>query len=187
MDAPAAATRHITIAQGEHRASGGPEVVMSTLLGSCVAACIYDPVVGVGGMNHFLLPGETAKGADARGYGAHLMELLINSMMRLGAQRPRMRAKLFGGARMMAGLSDIGRRNATFAQTYLDDEGIGVVSADLGGERARRVQFWTASGRARIRYSAPGEASAAFDPRLAVEPVAPCGDIELFLSPRGST
>src|SRR4051812_24075597 len=100
--------RRINIVQGEYKVSGDPGVVITTLLGSCVAACIRDPVAGVGGMNHFLLPGsEVGASKVSESMGVHLMELLLNGLMREGAQRDRLEAKLFGGARMMSGLSDI--------------------------------------------------------------------------------
>lgn len=165
------------VVQGERRASGDETIVFSTVLGSCVAACLFDAVAGVGGMNHFLLPGETEaeRGGDVV-YGAHLMELLVNDLMQMGAQRPRLAAKLFGGARILAGLTDIGRKNADFAQRYLAYEGIRVVSADVGGVQARRLQFWPVGGRARVRYSAQEDARLQ-ERRPAA---APCGAVELF-------
>ncbi|MBV8473590.1 MAG: chemotaxis protein CheD [Hyphomicrobiales bacterium] len=173
--------RKIPIVQGEYRVSADPNVVVTTLLGSCVAACIRDPVAGVGGMNHFLLPGEESRnyGQDAERYGDYLMELLINGLMTQGAQRERLEAKLFGGARMMRGLSDIGRKNAEFAEKYLRHEGITVVGKDLGGERGRRLQYWPVSGRARQSYVAVGAGVEAVD---VVRPQAPprSGDVELF-------
>ena len=107
------------IVQGEYKVSDDPDVVLTTLLGSCVAACIRDPVKGIGGMNHFLLPGgDVGSSRDSERIGVHLMELLLNGLMRQGAQRERLEAKLFGGARMMQGLSDIGAKNAAFAKTF---------------------------------------------------------------------
>ena len=108
-------------------------------------------------MNHFLLPGEDGRSHDheAERYGDYLMELLINGLMKQGAHRDRLEAKLFGGARMMGGLSDIGKKNAEFAERYLEHEGIAVVGKDLGGERGRRLQYWPVSGRARQAYVAP--------------------------------
>ncbi|HEY1941057.1 MAG TPA: chemotaxis protein CheD [Roseiarcus sp.] len=173
--------RKLHIVQGEYRVSADPNVVVTTLLGSCVAACIRDPVAGVGGMNHFLLPGEEARthGQDAERYGDYLMELLINGLMQQGAQRERLEAKLFGGARMMRGLSDIGRKNAEFAERYLRHEGISVVGKDLGGERGRRLQYWPVSGRARQSYVATGGGVEEIE---VVKPLAPPrgGEVELF-------
>ena len=171
--------RRIHIVQGEYKVSDDPDVVVSTLLGSCVAACIRDPMTGVGGMNHFLLPGEDGRAHDheAERYGDYLMELLINGLMKQGAQRERLEAKLFGGARMMGGLSDIGKKNAEFAERYLKHEGIAVVGKDLGGERGRRLQYWPVTGRARQAYVAAGG--------IDEKPLKPLlsrdvGDVELF-------
>ena len=177
----------INLVQGEWKVSDDPNVVFTTILGSCVGACIRDPVRGVGGMNHFLLPGGSASGGDARAserMGVHLMELLLNGLMRQGAQRERLEAKIFGGARMMQGLSDIGAKNAEFARSFLKYEGIRMVGGDLGGERGRRLQFWPVSGRARQSYIASGvekanRASASRIP-LPTPDRTGAGDIDLF-------
>ena len=173
--------RRIHIVQGEYKVSGDPNVVVSTLLGSCVAACIRDPVAGVGGMNHFLLPGEDARSHshEAERYGDYLMELLVNGLMKQGAHRDRLEAKLFGGARMMRGLSDIGKKNAEFAERYLKYEGITVVGKDLGGQRGRRIQYWPVSGRARQSYVAEGSGIDNFE--IVRAPMSRgCGEVELF-------
>jgi chemotaxis protein CheD len=145
---PAAATK-LHVVQGDHCVSADPDASMSTILGSCVAACLYDPVRKVGGMNHFLL--ADGDGEEAMRYGAYAMEVLINDLLKMGASRDRLEAKLFGGARMMERLSDIGAGNAEFARRFLAAEGIPVVSESLGGRRARRVEFWPVGGRARQR------------------------------------
>ena len=133
-----ASDRRINIVQGEFKVSDDPQTVLTTLLGSCVAACIRDPVARVGGMNHFLLPGsEVGSQKESESFGVHLMELLLNGLMRQGAQRDRLEAKVFGGARMMSGLSDIGRKNAEFAQRFLAYEGVKVISGDTGGQQGR--------------------------------------------------
>jgi chemotaxis protein CheD len=134
--------------------------MLTTILGSCIAACLWDQMAGVGGMNHFLLPGVDAeardgqalatRGADAAmRYGVHAMELLVNALLRRGAKRQHLQAKLFGGARMIKGLTDIGELNASFAEKFLRAEGIAVVGGSLRGEQGRRIQFWPVSGRAR--------------------------------------
>jgi chemotaxis protein CheD len=140
-------TKH-NIVQGEYLVSGDPGAMISTILGSCVAACIRDPRAGLGGMNHFLLPGEDGE-REGRQYGAYLMELLINGLLSRGARRERLEAKLFGGGRLLAGLTDIGRQNAVFAERFLRDEGIRYEGGSLGGDQARRIQYWPVSGRAR--------------------------------------
>lgn len=152
-----ASLQSIALVQGDHAVSRDAETVFSTVLGSCVAVCLHDPQAGAGGMNHFLLPGEAADGQrrDLDRFGDYLMEVLINDLIKIGADRDRMQAKLFGGANILRGLGAIGAANAAFARRYLRREGIKVVAEDLGGERARRVQFWPASGRARQIYVAP--------------------------------
>lgn len=148
----ATAERKINIVQGEHIVDDSPHTVLTTILGSCIAACIWDGVAGVGGMNHFLLPGDgkhRQPGGDAMRFGVHNMELLVNGLLRRGAMKSRMRAKLFGGARMIKGLTDIGELNATFAEKFLREEGISLVGGSLRGEQGRRIQFWPVSGRAR--------------------------------------
>ncbi|HUZ91956.1 MAG TPA: chemotaxis protein CheD [Methylocella sp.] len=150
----AAGERRVHIVQGEYHVTDDPGVVLTTLLGSCVAACLRDRDLGIGGMNHFLLPGQEGGLADgvpkdAERYGVHLMELLVNGLLRQGARRERLEAKLFGGARTMEGLADIGARNATFAERFLRHEGIRLVGGSLRGEQGRRIQYWPGSGRAR--------------------------------------
>ena len=149
---PAALERKVNIVQGEHCVDDNPHTVVTTILGSCIAACIWDGVAGIGGMNHFLLPGDgkhRQPGGDAMRFGVHAMELLVNGLLRRGAMKSRMRAKLFGGARMIKGLTDIGELNATFAEKFLREEGISLVGGSLRGEQGRRIQFWPVSGRAR--------------------------------------
>ena len=138
----------IHVGQGEHHVSSDPNVLLTTILGSCVALCLRDPQAGVGGMNHFLLPEPRAGVESSRRYGAYAMELLINDVLKAGGRRDRLEAKLFGGGRMFDSLQDVGRFNADFAERYLRDEGIRVVGGSLRGHGARRVQFWPVSGRA---------------------------------------
>ena len=109
-------------------------------------------------MNQFLLPESSHGAAGQVLHGAQAMELLINGLLKLGARKERMRAKLFGGARMMAGLSDVGAANAAFAEAFLRDEGIACLGSSLGGYQARRVRFWPATGRAAQRQFARVEA-----------------------------
>jgi chemotaxis protein CheD len=170
--------RSVLVIQGEYKISDEPDVVLATLLGSCVAACIRDPLAGVGGMNHFLLAdgGVSDTRQHAERYGVHAMELLVNGLLARGAQRSRLEAKLFGGAKTMDGLADVGASNARFARSFAEREGIKVVGECLLGTRGRRVHFWPVSGRARrIFISEP----------VPVRPVAPqpsatSGALELF-------
>jgi len=102
MSAPTSEKR-VRVIQGEYRVSDDPDVVLTTILGSCVAACLRDPHARVGGMNHFLLPGraDCPSAQEAERYGVHLMELLVNGLLQRGAKRQRLEAKLFGGARIV--------------------------------------------------------------------------------------
>lgn len=139
----------INISQGEHAVSAGTSDVISTVLGSCVATCLWDEHAAIGGMNHILLPQDLATSSISNMHGVNAMEVLINEMVKVGALKSRIRAKLFGGARMVAGLSNIGERNAIFAQEFLRGEGIICEAKNLGGTEARRIQFWAATGRVR--------------------------------------
>jgi chemotaxis protein CheD len=163
------------VIQGEYAVSARPQMVLTTVLGSCVAACLYDPLRQIGGMNHFLLPdnGGAADRGDMR-FAAASMEQLINALLRRGAGRPHLRAKLFGGARILPGLPDIGHRNATAAMEFLSAEHIPCLSHSLGGGLARRVRFWPVGGRAQERLLGRGFA----DP--AVPPPPQAGKMELF-------
>lgn len=138
------------VSQGAFLASRDPNETLSTVLGSCVAACLWDPVALIGGMNHFLLPNAGA-GADAVSsrYGINAMEMLINNLLNLGADRRRIRAKLFGGASMSGNLADIGGLNARFAKSFLATEDIPCDAASLGGTSARRITFHPTTGHAR--------------------------------------
>lgn len=177
MTAALGAKHHIV--QGEYLVLEDPNAVVSTILGSCVAACMRDPMAGVGGMNHFLLPGED-EGRQGLQYGAYAMELLINGLLQRGARRERLEAKLFGGGRMLSGLTDIGRQNGAFAERFLQDEGIRYLGGSLGGDQARRIQFWPVSGRARQQLLA-GDARVFVQERKP-QPVetASDGDLEMF-------
>lgn len=161
------------IVQGEYKVSGEANVVITTLLGSCVAACLHDPIAGVGGMNHFLLPGQI--GPQSERVGTHLMELLVNGLLKIGAARGRLQGKLFGGAKSFAGLSDIGAANGRFAQDFLKREGIPVTAVSLGGDKGRRIQYWPASGRVRQLFMA-----SSFEEKPALVRLPQGGELELF-------
>jgi chemotaxis protein CheD len=142
----------IHIIEGEFLVANAPDVVLTTVLGSCVAACLFDPVARIGGMNHFLLPGDSdiAHIAEANRTGVRLMEMLLTELLTRGAQRQRITGKLFGGACMPGGGGrEIGAKNANFAKRFLEKERICVVANDLGGAKARRIEYFPESGRAR--------------------------------------
>jgi chemotaxis protein CheD len=167
----------IHVIQGEQAVSDEKAATMQTVLGSCVAACLHDPVRGIGGMNHFLLPDDGA-GRDIR-YASAAMEQLVNALLKAGADRKRLQAKVFGGARIMPNLPDIGRRNAESAMAFLQNEGIPCISHSLGGSQARRVRFWPATGRAQQMLIDRQEAI--HNKEIATEkPMEQPGSIELF-------
>ena len=163
------------IAQGEYAIGDKPEHLISAILGSCVAVCLYDRVQGIGGMNHILLPDSARSDMLTRSVGAGAMETLINALLKAGSVRQNLDAKVFGGASVVAGLSDIGQRNAAFALDYLATEGIPVISQSLGGAQARRIKFWPSSGRASQKLVMPSEA-----PAPVVVETAKANDLELF-------
>jgi chemotaxis protein CheD len=171
--------QRLHVVQGEFHVTADERVVLTTILGSCVAACMRDPVARVGGLNHFLLPEGDGTGSS-RGlqYGVHAMELLVNGILALGGRRNRLEAKLFGGARLGINLPDIGGQNAKFATEFLRREGISYMGGSLGGSAARRIQFWPASGRARQATVNEGAGVIAAEQRVA-RPV-DTGAVELF-------
>ena len=143
-----------TIHIGGLRASREP-LVLDTVLGSCIAACLFDPVTGVGGMNHFMLPeGFDPGNPNSTRYGVYAMELLIGEVMKLGGQRRRFQAKIFGGGHVLnirESLNGVPQRNIEFTRRFLSAEQIPIVKEDLGGYQARRVLFFTHTGKAYLR------------------------------------
>lgn len=139
----------INVIQGDYVISEDGNVVLTTVLGSCIAVCMFDTVRRIGGLNHFLLPNREGGGGSSVRYGAYAMELLINGLLRKGAERARLQAKVFGGASMIGNLRDIGASNAVFARQFLLDEGIPCVADSVGGTAARRIRFWPTDGRVR--------------------------------------
>jgi chemotaxis receptor (MCP) glutamine deamidase CheD len=146
-------TGEVTLSIGGVFASGQPMVV-KTLLGSCIAVCLHDAARGVGGMNHFMLPRGNGDGDDAGRFGVHAMDLLIGAIMKAGGDRRRLVAKVFGGANLLdvqGPVVDIPRQNVEFVRTFLEEEGIPIVSTDVGGRHARQVHFHTQAGRAFVK------------------------------------
>ena len=134
-----------------------PELLV-TQLGSCVAACIRDPVAGIGGMNHFLVPGgpdhthHVAPGRRLQ-YGAYAMAELVDEILAHGGQVHRLEAKLFGGAEMLTNQHQVGHHNAVFAREFLSRAGITLAAADTGGQQARRLYYAPAQGSAWVRLT----------------------------------
>jgi len=151
----------LTVLQGQARVSGDPRVELTTVLGSCIACCLFDPTSHVGGMNHFLLAEpNTQNGADEH-YGVYLMEVLINEMLAYGASRQAMRAHLYGGANMHAGMTRIGSANAAFASDFLERERITVVRTSLGGGASAPRRVPTCTGPGAVPRSGRGGLGAA--------------------------
>lgn len=166
----------ITVVQGDYAVSADMAVTLSTVLGSCVAVCMFDTQRKVGGMNHFLLATATDHQSGDLKYGINAMELLINQLLRSGAERYRLQAKLFGGARMTNHARDIGATNAAFAIDFLEKEGIPCLSSSLGGTKARRVLFTPTTGAARqLQISGPPPIAETLKPKRRTE-----ADITLF-------
>lgn len=141
-----------SIIVGQVFASRSPAVV-STVLGSCIAACLYDSALSIGGMNHFMLP-ESNRGATSASFGIHAMELLINQIMQLGGDRRRLQAKIFGGANVLALQGQqlqIGMRNVKFIREFLADEGIPITAHRLGGSSGVKLCFFTHTAKALVR------------------------------------
>jgi chemotaxis protein CheD len=176
--------------QGDCLVGEDPSLTFSTVLGSCVAACVRDAATGVGGMNHFLLasPSDVARdryGESAR-YGAFAMEQLINSVLTRGSGRKSLlEFKIFGGGMVSAALSDIGAKNIAFVHQFLEDEGYAVLAEDVGGSFARRVMFKPNSGRAFVKRLDSNMAASVASEELALarrnRPLRTgTGEIELF-------
>lgn len=168
--------------------------MLVTVLGSCIAACIRDPVAGVGGMNHFMLPEQAVGHEITRSslnnpelcYGNWAMEHLINSIIKCGGMRNRLEIKLFGGGRVLANMvrMDIGQRNIEFVESFLANDELPVIAKDLGGNYPRKILYFAATGQAKMKKM--GIASdanlvkqeKAYLDSLATKPSA--GDVELF-------
>jgi len=152
-------TPAVKLLPNEYYVTSDP-IMLTTVLGSCVAACLRDPVAGVGGMNHFMLPENqdttnTPVSASMR-YGAYAMEVLINELLKAGAVRERLQAKVFGGGAVLDAMhhTHIGARNADFVLDYLARENIPVHGHDLNGTCARRINYFPRDGRAMVRKMA---------------------------------
>ncbi|ALO34949.1 chemotaxis protein CheD [Colwellia sp. MT41] len=137
-------------------------VAIATTLGSCISACIWDEKIRIGGMNHFMLPitnkeahqvnwGQRDRTTDATRYGNFAMEHLINTILRSGGRKINLKAKLFGGAKVLNQMSDVGQKNIDFALSYLDQEEIVIESSDIGDIYPRKVIFEPCSGRVFIK------------------------------------
>lgn len=178
----------IKILPGEYLATR-EDLALVTVLGSCVAACIRDPIANVGGMNHFMLPDAESSGngnANSARYGSFAMEVLVNEILKRGGKRDRLEAKVFGGGNVLRGFTSnqVGTRNVSFVKEYLDLERIPVVAADLGHNYARKVCYLPLSGQAFMRRLDIDHAKADlasendYGRRITRQPVS--GGVELF-------
>jgi chemotaxis protein CheD len=145
----------VKILPGQYHAARAGAI--TTVLGSCVSTCLWDPVERIGGMNHFMLPGDTATAdspwAESARFGVYAMELVINEMIHLGADRRRLVAKVFGGARLLAGFDrlDVGAKNSEFVVEFLRVEGIRVAAQDLKDVCPRKVHFFVGDGKVQVK------------------------------------
>ncbi|CUS31468.1 chemoreceptor glutamine deamidase CheD [Candidatus Nitrospira nitrificans] len=143
-----------SILPGEFFVSREPMIVY-TVLGSCISACIRDPIARVGGMNHFMLPEPKDGGSDSWGestrYGSYAMESLINEILKRGGLKSRLEIKLFGAGKIYEGKIDVGSRNAEWVMNYIKTEGLTACKTDLGDVCPRKIYYFTESGRALMK------------------------------------
>lgn len=178
--------RIVKIFSGDWYVSTTSDEMLVTILGSCVAACIRDPIIGVGGMNHFLLPGDGLVGqtSDAARYGVFAMESLINGILKAGGRKDRLEVKVFGGGNVTNNSARIGSKNAAFIRDFLKREGLRTTSEDLEGELPRRVHYYPDTGKVMMRRlhrkedSKVIEAETRYRNSIAIKPIE--GDIDLF-------
>jgi chemotaxis protein CheD len=180
---PADGAIAIKVDAGEFVVTARPDHVLVTVLGSCVAACLRDPVAAIGGMNHFMLPsserGQWAGVSASMRYGNFAMEKLINEILKRGGLRRRLEAKLFGGATMV-GDASIGPGNADFVEDYLREERIAVVARDLRGRHARQVRYAPVSGQAFVCALPRQDRSVWYRETQYVRPLDISGTVEVF-------
>lgn len=173
----------VKILPGEYFVHDEDMLIMTTL-GSCIAACIWDRNARVGGMNHFMLPEGSG---DSGRYGSYAMELLINELLKRGASRLTLEAKVFGGGQVISGMNsmNVGERNTQFVMDYLKTERITVVSKDVLDIYPRKVCFLPASGKAMVkRLAATNTEALAAQDRVAAQKAVPAvtggGSVDLF-------
>ena len=163
------------------------EHVIMTTLGSCISVCMFDPVIKVGGMNHFLLPEERhseRKNNFCMRYGNNAMEKLLNEILKRGGQKDRIMLKAFGAGNVLSINANIGEKNQDFLKKYISDEGMRLETCDLGGDLPRRVAFFPATGKAFVKLlRRAGDCNIGRQEevyRRKVETQQASGDIELF-------
>lgn len=179
----------VKILPGEYYVTTGDKLIV-TVLGSCVSVCLRDKHTGMGGMNHFLLPGDNQNDAslvtESARYGVYAMELLVNHLLKMGANRNRLEAKVFGGGNVLRGLTvnNVGQRNAEFVLDYLHLEQIPIIAQDLLGEFPRKVYFFPDSGQVLVKKIKTLHNSTIMDReseyRMRVKFAPKSGEVELF-------
>lgn len=181
-------TEAVKILPGEYYVTRR-ETLIVTVLGSCIAVCLRDRGTGIGGMNHFMLPGlsdESGPASSSARYGTYAMEVLINHLLKLGADRRRFEAKIFGGGKVLKdfNFSNIGERNAEFVLKYLETERIPIVAQDLLDVFPRKVYFFPATGRVLVKKLREMHNSTIMDREmeysLRLRKAKVEGDVELF-------
>jgi len=176
----------VKIFSGDWYVSTEGNEMLATILGSCVSACIRDPVTRIGGMNHFLLPGEDndSQMSDSARYGVFAMESLINGILKNGGQKHRFEVKVFGGGNVINNSARIGSKNATFIRNFLKKEGFRIASEDMEGDHPRRLHYYPDTGKVMMRLlkrkedKVVVEEEARYKKEIANQPVG--GDVELF-------
>ena len=149
-------TQAVKLLPGEYYVTS-EEIVLTTVLGSCVSACVRDSTAGIGGMNHFMLPDDadpdSRDSAAAMRYGSYAMNVLLNELFKGGAKRERLEAKVFGGGAVLANMTmlNIGDRNADFVLRYLQGERVRIAAQDLRGKLPRRINYFPLTGRVTVR------------------------------------
>jgi len=145
------------ILPGEYYVTDHDEII-TTVLGSCISACIWDQGMGIGGMNHFMLPSSEKGGwggsdlvSTATRYGNHAMEQMINAILKHGGRRDQLTVKIFGGGKIISSMSDVGKKNIRFVEHYIDNEEVTLLAEDVGGDQARKVIFYPKTGRVRVK------------------------------------
>jgi len=189
---PASMDRGIvtTVHQGDCHVASAPDVTLSTVLGSCISACVRDKATNIGGMNHFLLAVQSGSARDKYGasarYGAFAMEQLINKVLSQGSgDKSNLEIKVFGGGKISATLEDIGAKNIAFVRRFLSDEGYKIAGEDLGGTFARKVVFNPFTGKVLVKRLDSATGATVVREELAIAgtqtpKAAPADDIELF-------
>ena len=175
----------VPVLPGDYYVTKSGEVI-TTVLGSCVSTCVRDAYSGLAGLNHFMLPNQTGSyhAGEALRYGCYAVERLLNELVKYGATREALEIKVFGGGKVIAGMSDIGRKNIQFIHEYFETEGLPITAEDTGGSVARRVRYYSDTGKVLIQRLQTQETSqvarseSELQRNLSIAP--PRGEVDLF-------